>query len=53
MLAQSPIETDGVSQFGIMYQTPQIRQVTMPYTDYNAELLEMISRLTNKKGMLV
>ena len=44
MLAASPFETDGVSQYGIAYQTPQIRQVVVPKKDYVAELDALIER---------
>ena len=51
MLSSLPdLGTGGVNQYGITYQTPQLRQIQMPYTDYNAELLAMIERLRNGTG---
>ena len=44
MLAASPFETDGVSQYGIAYQTPQFRQIVVPKKDYVAELDALIER---------
>jgi hypothetical protein len=44
MLAASPLKTDAVSQYGIAYQTPQIRQVVVPKKDYVAELDALIER---------
>jgi hypothetical protein len=52
MLSGSPITSENEYGFNIAYQTPQIRQIEMPYTDYNQELLAMIQRLTNNRGML-
>jgi hypothetical protein len=44
MLSGKPLESEGVSQFGISYQTPQLRQVAVPKKDYVAELDALIER---------